>query len=114
MHCETNTRMPHPQVLINFVKQHRCQGRLPIMAVDDFRMFVGFKHELQRGPGEESEPGRVVTVPVEYAPVEKVVRRMGIDEEAFQSVHPSRRVGFSPGKVPYPFLLREGEICCRA
>jgi len=40
---ETDAGMPHAQVLIDFVKQHRYKGRLPIMTMNDLRPLARFE-----------------------------------------------------------------------
>src|SRR5437867_7233920 len=77
---ETDAGMPHAQVLIDFVKQHRYQGRLPIMAMKDLRLLAGFEHELESGPAKKSKSKQIIVVSVNDAAVEVVVARMRLDE----------------------------------
>src|SRR6266487_3646642 len=84
---ETNAGMPHAQVLINFVKQHRYQGRLPIMAMNDLRLLARLEHELEGGPAKKGESEQIIVVSVNGSAVEEVVARMRFDEKAFASVH---------------------------
>ncbi len=85
--CKANTRVTHAEVLINLVEEHRHQGSLPIMTVNDVRVLSRFEHEFERGAGEESEPLDIVMVAVKNAAIEEIVMRMGIDEETFESLH---------------------------
>src|SRR6266516_2778043 len=80
---ETNAGMPHAQVLIDFVKQHRYKGRLPIVAMNDLRLLASFEHELEGGPAKKGESKQIIVVSVNGSPVEEVVARMRLDEKAF-------------------------------
>src|SRR6266566_3936979 len=84
---ETNAGMPHAQVLINFVKQHRYQGRLPIVAMNDLRLLASFENELEGGPAKKGESEQIIVVSVNGSAVEEVVARMRLDEKAFAPVH---------------------------
>src|SRR5712691_5353803 len=61
--------------------------------MQDFRMLAGFKHELESGPAEEGEPQQVIIVPINAATVEKIVRRMGVDEKTFRAMNVSKPNG---------------------
>src|SRR5882724_1538252 len=84
---ETNAGMPHAQVLIDFVKQHRYKGRLPIVAMNDLRPLASFEHELEGGPAKKGESEQIIVVSVNGSAVEEVVARMRLDEKAFAPVH---------------------------
>src|SRR6266571_1183709 len=84
---ETNAGMPHAQVLIDFVKQHRYKGRLPIVAMNDLRLLARFEHELEGGPAKKGESERIIVVSVNGSAVEEVVAGMRLDEKAFAPVH---------------------------
>src|SRR4051812_8078770 len=81
---ETNARMPHPEVLINLVKQHGDQRGLPIVTMDDLRMLVGLEHELKGRSREERKARIVIAMPIKNPPVEKLLRRMRLDEKTFK------------------------------
>jgi hypothetical protein len=83
----THPGVCHPQTLIHFIEEHRDQGGLPVVAVDDVRMLVCLEQELQRRPTEKSESFSVIGLAVKDAAVEKIGRRTRIDEEALQAVH---------------------------
>ena len=86
---ETHPRMMHPQLLIHLVEQHRHQGRLPVVAMNNIRMFVALEQELHRRPAEKSEAFSVIRVAVKDAPVEEIALRVGLDKEALQVIdHP--------------------------
>jgi len=72
----------HAEIFVPFEKQHRDQGGLPIMAVDDVGMLVGLEHELQGRPAEKGKAFRIVPVAVEGAPIEEISMRMGFDKKA--------------------------------
>src|SRR5439155_17110815 len=84
---ETNAGMPHAQVLIDFVKQDRHKGRLPIVAMNNLRPLAGFEHELESGPAKKGESEQIIVVSVNGSAVEEVVARMRLDEKAFAPVH---------------------------
>src|SRR5213592_3090645 len=101
VHCETNAGMPHAQVLIDFVKQDRHKGRLPIVAMNNLRPLAGFEHELESGPAKKGESEQIIVVSVNGSAVEEVVARMRLDEKEFAPVHdaePDR--GGNPAVVP--------------
>jgi len=77
-----NPRVGHAEIFVPFEKQHRDQGGLPIMAVDDVGMLVGLEHELQGRPAEKGKAFRIVPVAVEGAPIEEISMRMGFDKKA--------------------------------
>jgi hypothetical protein len=84
---EANTGVAQAEVLIDLVKKHRNQRRLPVMAMNNVRMLVRFEHELQCRPTEKGETFRVIVMTVEDASIEKAVVGMRIDEETFQALH---------------------------
>src|SRR6266516_4220167 len=96
---ETNAGMPHAQVLINFVKQHRYQGRLPIMAMNDLRLLARLEHELEDGPAKKGESEQIIVVSVNGSAVEEVVPRMRLDEKAFAPVHEAEPDGGTDSAV---------------
>ncbi len=65
MEREAHPGMMHAEPGIHLIQQHRDKCRLPIVAVDDFRVFVGLEHELQGGTGEKRKPRRVIILPVD-------------------------------------------------
>jgi hypothetical protein len=83
----TDPRMRHPKMLINLVKQHWCQRRLPIVTMNNFRALAAFQHEFQGGPAKESESQVIVGLTVESSAIEKICRGMGLDEEAFAAMN---------------------------
>jgi len=85
---EANPRVRHAQTLVHLVEEHGHQSGLPIMAVDDLELPVGFEQELHRRPGKEGKALPVVALAVAHAADEEIVVRMGINEEAFQALHP--------------------------
>ena len=96
---EAGPRVVMPSCLVDLVQQHRYQGRLPVVAMDDVRMLAGLPQELHRRPGEEGEAQDVVRKAVDAAPVEEVVPRMRLDEETFASVHETEIDGAVDGPV---------------
>src|SRR5438552_3339331 len=90
---ETDAGMPHAQMLIDFVKQHRYQGRLPIVTMNDVRLLARFEHEFECGPAKKSESEHVIVVAVHGSAVEEVVARMRLDERAFAAVYDSEPDG---------------------
>ena len=85
--CETDPRVAHAEVLIDLVKEHGDERRLPVMAMNNVGMLVRFEHELQCCPAEKGETFRVIMMTVEDASIEKAVVGMRIDEETFQALH---------------------------
>ena len=86
---EADARVSHSKVLINFVKEHGHQSRLPIVAMNDVRMFVRFEHELERRAAKESEALDIVVVAVKDSAIEEVMMGVRIDEKTFQAFHES-------------------------
>jgi hypothetical protein len=84
---ETDSGVAHADMLVDFVKEHRNQSRLPIVAMDDVRMLVGLEHEFHCCAAEESESVDVVMMAVKNAAIEKVVVGLWVDEETFQPFH---------------------------
>jgi hypothetical protein len=73
-----------PGVLLR--QQDRDEPGLPVVAVNDIGTLTGPGHELQRRLGEEREPLRVVSVPVQALPAEEAGGRVRLDEIAFPAV----------------------------
>src|SRR5438477_11471840 len=105
---ETNPRMSHAQMLINFVKEHRHQAGLPVVAMDDLRVLAGLEHELEGRPAEKSESAHVIVLTINRAAVEKILPRMRINKETFAPVHsaePNRGLdGAAVPRHPQPFI----------
>ena len=79
------------------------------MTMDDIGMLIGLEHELQRCAGEESESFDVVMMAIEDAAIEKVVVRMRVDEETFQSFHePEVNVAVNPLVMVWNPKIAEG------
>src|SRR6266404_6571551 len=87
MESVTDPRMGHAKPLKNFIKQHRHQSGLPVVAMDDVRVFVAFEHELESGTGKKSKALVIVSVTVENPPIEEVLIGMRLDEEAFAAMN---------------------------
>src|SRR6478736_733615 len=68
---EADARMRHAEVLINLVEQHRHEGGLPVVTVDDVGMLAALEHELQSGATEEGEALVIIHLTIEHAAVEK-------------------------------------------
>src|SRR6266480_698512 len=85
MERETYPGMAHAQVLVHLVEQHRYQGRLPIVAMNDLRMFVGLEHELQGGAAKERETFAVIMVAVKDAAVEEIAIQVWLDKKTLQT-----------------------------
>ena len=105
---EAHPRMPHAEVLIHLVKQHRHQRRLPVVAMDDIRVLVGLEHELQRRAAKKGESQHVVVLPVKTPAVEKIVLGMRFDEKALAPVHEAETdAAVDRAAVPrHPQILR--------
>ena len=84
---ETDARMPHAQVLVYLVEQHRHQGGLPIVAMDDLRVFAALEHEFQSGPAEKGESQDVIVVAVNTPAIKEVIPRLRVDEKTLAPVH---------------------------
>src|SRR5207247_31399 len=87
MDRETDAGMPHAQVLIDFVKQHRHKSRLPVMAMNDLRLFTRFEHELEGGPAKKGESKQIIVVSINNSAAEEVVARVRVDKKAFAPMH---------------------------
>src|SRR2546422_8346118 len=78
----TDTRMGHPNVLVDFVEQHRRQARLPVVAMDDVWMFAALEHEFQRRAAKKGEALVIISMAVKYVAVKKILVRMRLDKKA--------------------------------
>src|SRR6185436_6038447 len=82
-----NARVPHAQVLIDFVQKHRRQACLPIVAMNNLRMLLALEHELERGAAEKGEPLVIIPLPVKHTAVEEMMLRMRFDKETLAPVN---------------------------
>jgi len=76
-------------VLVNFVEQYWHQARLPVMTVNNIRVFVALQHELQRRSAKKRKPLIVIGLPIKCPSVEKVMGGMWFDKETFTPVNKS-------------------------
>ena len=105
-------RVRHPGVLVYFIEQDGNQTGLPVVTMDDLRVFISFEHEFQCCAAEECKTRDIVVVSVKQSAVEEIVLRMRINEEAFQVVGKSKInvAGNLPvviGNQQVPVALRE-------
>ncbi|OQB89622.1 MAG: hypothetical protein BWX86_02415 [Verrucomicrobia bacterium ADurb.Bin122] len=96
---EADARMAQAGLLVELVEHHGHERGLPVVAVDHVGVFAGFQHELQRGFAEEGETLVVVVVPVVNAPVEEILLRVRLDEEALPSMHEAEVHGAMHGAL---------------
>jgi hypothetical protein len=95
--CEADTRMAHAQALIDLVEEDGNERGLPIVAVDNVRVLIRLEHEFQCRAAEESKALNIVILAVKNFAIEKIVRRMRINEETFQPFHePKVNVAMNP------------------
>ncbi len=98
MNGQTNPLILHPQRLIDLKQQHRDQGSLPVVAMNDLRPLAGLQHELQRRLAEKREPCRVVIRAIEMPAPEEMVLRMRLDE-ALAAIDPAEPHGAMNGSA---------------
>src|SRR6266705_6359209 len=83
-------RVRHPNVFVHFIQEDGNQTGLPVVTMNDLRVFIRLEHEFQCCAAEEGKTRHIVVMSVKQSAVEEIVLRMRIYEEAFQIVDQSK------------------------
>ena len=105
-------RVRHPNVFVHFIQEDGNQTGLPVVTMNDLRVFIRLEHEFQCCAAEEGKTRHIVVMSVKQSAVEEIVLRMRIYEEAFQIVDQSKinvavNLPVEIGNRQVPVALRE-------
>ncbi len=82
--------MGYAHILIHLKQKDRDQPRLPVMAMDNIRVFIRLQHKLQSGLAKETKTLRIIIISIQYATVEKILEGMAFNEETFCAIHKTK------------------------
>src|SRR5206468_12751005 len=83
-------RVRHPNVFVHFIQEDGNQTGLPVVTMNDLRVFIRLEYEFQCCAAEEGKTRHIVVMSVKQSAVEEIVLRMRVYEEAFQVADPSK------------------------
>src|SRR5207247_8869756 len=83
-------RVRQPSVFVHFIQEDGNQTGLPVVTMNDLRVFISLEHEFQCCAAEEGKTRHIVVMSVKQSEVAEIVLRIRIFEEVFNIVDQSK------------------------